>query len=341
MSELTIAAGPVRALLDFAAAKGADRAMLAREAGTDVHDLADQDRRLPFAKYVALMRAAKRLVRDPALALHFGEAVDVSEFSILGLLGPDTPSVVDAFAHFNRYVRLVIEVDLRTPERFELARSDDGLWLVDTRLNPNDFFELTESTFARIARGVGIIAHKPLVKAVHVTHADPGYRSEYERIFGSQVSFESDSNAMLLDERLLAERVPSERPYVYGVLRSRADALLKRLDNEKTTRGRVESLLLPQLHTGRTDASAIAAEMGMSRWTLLRRLKAEGATFDKVLNELRHRAALHYLNSKVSVSETAYLVGFSEPAAFSRAFRRWTGRSPGELRSARRQARAK
>jgi AraC-like DNA-binding protein len=58
-------------------------------------------------------------------------------------------------------------------------------------------------------------------------------------------------------------------------------------------------------------------------------LKAEGATFEKVLDELRHKMALHYLSgNKVSVSETAYLVGFSEPAAFSRAFKRWTGSSP-------------
>jgi AraC-like DNA-binding protein len=58
-------------------------------------------------------------------------------------------------------------------------------------------------------------------------------------------------------------------------------------------------------------------------------LKAEGVTFAKVLDELRHKMALHYLREKkVSVNEAAYMVGFSEPAAFSRAFKRWTGSSP-------------
>jgi len=71
--------------------------------------------------------------------------------------------------------------------------------------------------------------------------------------------------------------------------------------------------------------------MGLSRQTLLGLLKAEGTTFEKVLDELRHRMALEYLNGKkVSVNETAYLVGFLEPTAFSRAFKRWTGRSPAE-----------
>ena len=61
-----------------------------------------------------------------------------------------------------------------------------------------------------------------------------------------------------------------------------------------------------------------------------------GEPFEKLLDELRHKMALHYLNGKkVSVNETAYLVGFSEPAAFSRAFKRWTGTSPREVRMSR------
>ena len=79
----------------------------------------------------------------------------------------------------------------------------------------------------------------------------------------------------------------------------------------------------------------IAGKMGVSRQTLFRKLKAEGTSFEKVLDALRHKMALDYLSGKkVSVNETAYLVGFSEPAAFSRAFKRWTGVSPRNLREA-------
>jgi AraC-like DNA-binding protein len=67
----------------------------------------------------------------------------------------------------------------------------------------------------------------------------------------------------------------------------------------------------------------------MSRQTLFRRLKAEGTTFEAVLDELRRRSALHYLCAKqLSVNATAYLLGFSDPSAFSRAFKRWTSSSP-------------
>ena len=90
---------------------------------------------------------------------------------------------------------------------------------------------------------------------------------------------------------------------------------------------------MPVLHTGDISMDAIAEKMAVSRQTLFRRLKAEDATFEKVLDELRHRLALNYLGGrKASVNETAYLVGFSDPAAFSRAFKRWTGKSPSEMR---------
>ena len=77
----------------------------------------------------------------------------------------------------------------------------------------------------------------------------------------------------------------------------------------------------------------IAGKLGLSRQTLFRKLKAEGVTFEKVLDELRYKLALEYLNGKnVPVNQTAYLLGFSEPAAFSRAFKRWTGSSPRTIR---------
>ena len=141
--------------------------------------------------------------------------------------------------------------------------------------------------------------------------------------------FESHMNAFLMDEAFLNMRLPRPNPYLSEILSAHAEELLKSLESSKTTRGRVENLLIPILHTGEASIDMIAVKLGLSRQTLFRKLKAERVTFEKVLDELRHKLALQYLNGKkVPVNQTAYLVGFSEPAAFSRAFKRWTGSSP-------------
>jgi AraC-like DNA-binding protein len=146
--------------------------------------------------------------------------------------------------------------------------------------------------------------------------------------------FGSSMNAILFGEELLSVRLPQPNQYVSSLLTERAEALLEKLEDSKSMRGRVESLLIPILHTGEADMETIASKLALSRQTLFRKLKAEGVTFEQVLDELRHKLAREYLNGKnSSVSETAYLLGFSDPAAFSRAFKRWTGASPRTIKA--------
>ena len=329
MTEHTIAAGNARALMDLAVAKGASREALAALSGIDLQELQHQDNRVPFAKYIALMRAGQKLCQDPALALHFGEAVNFAEMSIVGLIGRASETMAEGFAQFNRYARLVVD-DGQETDRFVLERSAGELWMVDTRHDADDFPEFAEASFARmVCTSRRWFPEAQFIKAVHFTHPAPAYRAEYDRVFQLPVVFESDKNALLTDEAWQTHRNPHASHYVFGILSAHAEELLQHLEQSKTTRGRVESLLLPILHTGEASVELIAGKLGFSRQTLFRKLKAEGVTFEKVLDELRHKLALSYLSGKkVSVNETAYLVGFSDAAAFSRAFKRWTGSSP-------------
>lgn len=330
----TVGAGYVRSLLDFAVSKGAARAGLLALAGIEPGALDDADNRLQFSAYVALMRGAKAACKDPALALHFGEAIDMAEFSVVGLICNAAATMQDAFAEINRYGRLVIEVDgVGEGPRFTLEPAAQGVWIVDNRRDPNTFPELTESTFARMASRPRAFGVEQSMLALQVTHPRPGHAAEYDRIFRAPITFNAPRNAYLFDARYLNHPVALQPRYVFGVLSAHAQGLMNQLSLSKTTRGRVEALLMPSLHTGGTNIDAIAHTMAMSRQTLYRRLKAEGATFEEVLEALRHKMALHYLQGKkVSVNETAYLVGFSDPAAFSRAFKRWAGKSPREAR---------
>jgi len=324
----SVSAGFARGLVGLAVAKGADRKALLAEAGIAAADLDDIDRRIPFAKYVALMRAGKALSGDAALALHYG-AVDISQVSIVGLIGQASETMVEAFAQLNRYVRLVVDVETEHPDRFRLDQDRGELWIVDTRRSPDAFPELGESAFSQLVSPMRRQGLGGALKAVHFTHAAPPYRDEYDQTFGAPVLFGQARNALQVEPILLTVKVGILPRYVFGVLSAKAEALLQALDDAQSTRGQVERLLMPILHTGGVGMDAVARKLGVSRPTLFRRLKAEGVTFAEVLDQLRHRLALGYLGGrKVSVNETAYLVGFSESAAFSRAFKRWTGASP-------------
>lgn len=337
----SISAGYPRGLLDFAVAKGADRGELLARAGLSEGDLRQQDNHVALDRYLALFKAAADLTGEPAIALQFGEAVRMQEVSIVGLICEACETTIDVGRELNRYAALVLDDERGEP--VTLMRGvwqDGGVWIE----MPHDLFTtnppIVEAEFARLVwNGRVMFANTPefqgirYPREIHFKHADPGYRAEYERVFQAPVVFGSHWNAMQIDAEFLALKQPPVNRYVFGVLSERAEALLAKAKVAKTARGRVESVLIPILHRGDVSMDAIAQQLGMSRQTLYRNLKAEGVTYEALLDDLRHRMAVNFLTEKkVSVNETAYLVGFSEPAAFSRAFKRWTGTSPSETR---------
>jgi AraC-like DNA-binding protein len=334
MADLTVSAGLARKLIELAISSGADEADLVRKSGIEADDLLDQDRRIPLSHYVALMRAGKELTGDPALALRFGATVDMSEFSVVGLLFQACETILESLSQINRYGRLIVEVDTDNADRFQLKRRDGALWLVDTRRDADLFPELTEATFARFISMTRRFARAPLVEQVHVTHSAPSYRDEYDRVFEAETLFDCQWNAMRVDEAGLNGRVAVQPRYAFAILCDHADTLLTDLESSKSRRGMVESLLIPILHTEGANMASVAAKLGLSRQALYRQLRKEGVTFQEVLDDLRHRMAVSYIRGgKVSVNEAAFLVGFSDPAAFSRAFKRWTGASPRAMKS--------
>jgi len=98
-------------------------------------------------------------------------------------------------------------------------------------------------------------------------------------------------------------------------------------------REEVETRLEPLLASGEVGIERVARDLGCSRQTLYRRLKAEGVAYEQLLDGLRRRLALRFMREGLSVKDAAYRLGFSDPAAFSRAFKRWTGSSPSDMRT--------
>lgn len=340
MPEPTIAAGFAKAFLDFAVKKGIDRRRLLERARLGPDDIKEPDARVAFMSYMTLMKAAIEMCDEPALALHFGEAVRLQDISIVGLVG-HCETAEQAREQANRFGRLAVDDgNDGASHRIEFVPDGRHVWLnfAGALYRENPLF--TESSLARaVCDGRSFAAMHPdqawpPPKAVSFTFEAPAYRAEYDRIFQVPIQFSSEMNAIRFGEELLSVRVAAPNQYVSRLVQRQAETLLKHLDDSSPTRAHVENLLLLTMHTGETSIDVVARKLGLSRQTLFRKLRDEGVTFERVLDELRHRMALEYLTvEKMSVNETAYLVGFSHAAAFSRAFKRWTGSSPRALKA--------
>jgi AraC-like DNA-binding protein len=320
-SERTVAASAVRALMDFALSKGCSHAQLVERSRLDLGELSDIEHRLPLATYVALMKAGKELSNDPAFALHFGESDEGMESTFACMMGVYSPTMRLALAGGH----------VANSDRYRMTRNGDEVRIVDT--GHDDFPEGAESSYARVVcMARRVFGGTEFFKAIHFIHAEPPYRDEYDRIFQMPLVFRSDCYAVIGDARWLDQLAAAPAQSVLEIVKVRAETQRQRLDHASSTRGRVEALLTTLLHTEDVSIDAVACKLGMGRHTLFRKLRAEGVTFTEVLNELRRTMANQYLSKqKLAVNETAYLLGFSDPAAFSRAYKRWTGHSPREL----------
>ncbi|HEX8064124.1 MAG TPA: AraC family transcriptional regulator [Allosphingosinicella sp.] len=334
-SGATVAAGLARGLIEFAETRGADRDDIVAAAGLDERALAEQDGRVPIEEYRLLFRAATAATGDPAFALYFGLQIDMAELSAVGLLLQSSATIAEVLVQLNRYTPLLVETECTGAERFEQQSRGGEIWIVDTRVAPNAFPELTETTFARFVGSTRQFGMRSFVTQVQVTHPEPDHAVHYARVFGIPTQFSAPWNAMKVDETWLAQPVRLQPAYLSNILTAHTEGLLRALEETHSIREQVERLLMPMLHSGEARMERAAGALGWSSDTLYRRLRAEGVTFEELLDDLRRKVALRYIEEEaVAISQIAYLVGFSEPSAFSRAFKRWTGRSPRSFRPA-------
>ena len=156
------------------------------------------------------------------------------------------------------------------------------------------------------------------------------------RFVGTKVEFGADRDefALSLDARELP--LIHADPYLNDLLLKYCEAALaNRKADVSQLRTRVENAISSLLPHGRVLVEDVARSLGMSKRTLARRLSDEGLNFTEILQQLRRDLAVRYLDDrKLHVSKIAWLLGFHEVSAFTHAFKRWTGKTPRELRTA-------
>lgn len=168
----------------------------------------------------------------------------------------------------------------------------------------------------------------------HFQYRAPDYLSEYEKVFSSPLFFEQQNNILVFSKDILNLPSKSYNDYLDDLVQQQGRALLKELYTDRSLKQQTQQLIIKQLPTGRLNVDIIAEKMNMNRRTLARKLKAENTSFQELLEKTRKDLASDYLQQQtLSINDIAFMLGFSESSAFSRAFKQWFGNNPQEHRN--------
>lgn len=336
MSEPEVSAGVGALVLAIAQAAGADPRRIAELARFDPALGSDPDARIPLATEQTLWREAALLTSDTAFGLHAAERIKPGAFDVLDYAVRTAPTLRQSLERLVRYNRLVHDI-----AQWSLVPQGDAL-RVEHCFRPSDGLvqerhsaEFTIATVVTIGSQIAGAAVRPRgVGFQHAAPIDSQALQEHTRLFGVMPLFSQPVNFIELDVALVERANPSADPALSRVIERHAEALLaSRPEKSVSAAGRVRQSLSRGLAEGQTTLSAVARQLGMSERSLQRRLADEHVTFDALLDEVRRELALHYLSdAKIAVAEIAYLLGYSEPSPFHRAFKRWTGKTPAEAR---------
>jgi len=173
---------------------------------------------------------------------------------------------------------------------------------------------------------------------VQVEFDQPVYVERYEALFGRPVEFAAAHNQLRLDKASLALRNPEHCPGTWRQLLELCETDLEQRTRTRSLRERVTQLLGPMLKGQEPSLQQIASRLQLPTWTLRRKLEEEGTSYRGILNDTRRDLAMAYIrDTEAAFGEIAWLLGFSSPEAFQRAFKRWSGQTPGDYRRAQRR----
>jgi len=295
----------------------------------------DPDDRMPIAVAFELLRGGIAITGDENIGLKAAAEVERGDYGVIEYVARSAPTIGAATEVLGRYLALVSDA-----VRFTIEVKDGRalIRLESTVVLPRPNADFQSAAFFWATRL--IISPDDATRPVEVwfEHAEPADTSEYTQVFGAnKVLFGMPSNGFAFDAALLDRPMPNADDKLHVLIRKHADAMIAELPRAQSFTQRVRELLLKELEGGNPSAVRIASALHMSGRTLTRRLEDEGTTFKDLLDDLRKSLSLRYVGSTdLGLSEIAFLLGFSQSAAFHRAFKRWTAQTPLEYRRARR-----
>src|SRR5690606_3892708 len=289
---------------------------------------------LPVLQWVELFRQAIAVTGDRRLPLRVSQAIKPRHYGLLGYVTMSCDTLGEAIDRLVRFERLVGELSQsQLVHHGELA---ELRWR--SPLKPYPPPELAETalaawvTYARWILGEQVSPHE-----VHFQHPYSGDDDVYREVFDAPVRFESTHTAVVFPAAFLDLPLAQADAQLRQLLDAQAERQLQELREHAPELVAVATATRRAVESGRYTLAAVARELGCSPRTLQRLLARHGTTFQTVLDETRRQLAEELIRAPhVSLAEVAFVLGYSEQSAFQRAFKRWTGYSPGTWRRLRR-----
>jgi len=301
------------------------------EAGVNPELMQQSGMRYKLNNIKNLWQKAAEVIDDPCFGLKAAELWHPSNFSALGYAMLASHSIRTALERMNRYYRVISDEKI-----MELDDTEDGLTL--TLVPGHRLHEIPERNTALLAIILSICrinyTEKLTPVSVTFTHSEPSCSAKFFEYFKCSVFFGAAANSLTLPLKSVDEFLPSSNPKLADLNDQVMIDYLAELDQDNLAQ-RVKASILDQLPSGNVTDESVSRALYMSARKLQRQLESAGTTFYTLLNETRKDLAKKFLSDQdTSITEIAYLLGFSESSAFSRAFKRWMGVSPSQYRKA-------
>jgi AraC-like DNA-binding protein len=321
-------------LCDAIAAAGGQTDRVLRSAGVERSLLLRPHGFIRSSAFSRLLEESARSTGDSCFGLNFGARFDPEDIGILTYVIVNSPTVAAALRNVERYLHVHNHAP-RVSFRIEGCRA--YLRYLLTSAGNGTIRQHNEYSMAVLVRTLRAAAGEAwMPQEIQFTH-DRGTACDYDGIFGVPVQFGCAANALVVERDFVERCIATADPKLYRALRRHLDLAFAGTRPEDAWLESARHAIAVSLECGDLTLEGIAAKLGMKGRTLQRRLKAHGVVYRDLLDDARRRLALEYLKDRRrTITEVAFLLGYSELSAFTRAFKRWTGAAPLESRARRR-----
>lgn len=295
-------------------------------------DLTTAQGKVPLKSYLRMMEQAAIIADDPLLGIRLARSCGPETLGAVGFLFLSSRTLSEALSDFCTYLNLLQDTtDFRSrQDRSQLTFTYQMFGVPDVDCRQDVEFSLALTT--RLIRMFG--GPDLEISSVNFRHSPSVPISEYERVLKVDTRFNQEENSVAVPASMARVRGRALEASLSGVLKDFLDAELRQRGRINSFLDQVRHMLLGNRIAAPVTAAKTAKHLGISTATLYRRLKSEGTTFGKLLEEINFEIARNYLSgSELSVTQIAHVVGFAEAASFTRAFSRWSsGVTPSQFR---------